>query len=388
MAVLGIVAGFAAAGTARAGNVTISGVVTDSVTTQAGITITLSGSAQAQTVTNWTGSYSFTVLAGGSYSVTARSANNYWAPPYTSCLTITPSVVNLNNLTANTTVNFTGAGNDGILNCAPPEIVGATSGSLNISGNVKSGGAPVPGMLVTLSGSAQGSRVTDETGAYSFSVYPGSYSLKVSGACSSFTPGVVNLNNLSANATQNFAGTNCPPAPLTICPWLDGQFGISEPSTCNTVSTEQCNNDRDWTWVVEIFGDFVQLNSTDCRFGKWAVAPLSNYFTPTAIVAQQWNWALQFGTEQIMGCAFQNNLTGPLPFFLIPNLPNTTFTTADLAALQDEYVSSVSQALADYGQPPLTKAQVAAINAQLSWAASGVANVKQSSQLSFSTCGG
>jgi hypothetical protein len=139
--------------------------------------------------------------------------------------------------------------------------------------------------------------------------------------------------------------------------------------------------------MVEIFADFVQLNSTDCRFGKWATAPLANYFTPTAIVDQQWIWALEFGTEQLMGCAYQNNLTGPLPFFLAPNLPNTTFTTADLAALQDEYVSSVSQALADYGQPPLQAAQVSAINAQLSSAASRVAKVTKSSKLSFSTCG-
>jgi hypothetical protein len=38
---------------------------------------------------------------------------------FQSCLAVTPDVVNLNNLTASTTVNFVGTGTDAITNCAP-----------------------------------------------------------------------------------------------------------------------------------------------------------------------------------------------------------------------------------------------------------------------------
>lgn len=58
-------------------------------------------------------------------------------------------------------------------------------------------------------------RTTDETGAYSFAVNPGSYSVNASGTCAAFSPSVSNLNNLKANVTANFTGTSCPPAPLT-----------------------------------------------------------------------------------------------------------------------------------------------------------------------------
>ena len=87
--------------------ITISGTVTDPIDgPQAGITITLSGSAQAQIVTNFSGSFSFSVKPGGSYSLTAAGTNNYFEPPYQTCLTVTPSIVNLNNLTSSTTIPF------------------------------------------------------------------------------------------------------------------------------------------------------------------------------------------------------------------------------------------------------------------------------------------
>ena len=234
--------------TSDAGLITISGTVADSQSPQAGITITLSGSADAQVVTNVSGTYSFSVKPGGSYSLTAAGSNNYFAPPFHSCLTVTPSIVNLNNLTASTTVNFVGSGTDPILNCAPAASTGATSGSLTLSGQVTSGGQPVAGVRVSLNGNAQGYRTTDETGSYSFAVNPGSYSVNPSGVCGSLSPSVVNLNNLRANTTQNFTGTSCPPAPLTLCPTFDALFSAPEPASCNTVSTTSCAFGREFSW--------------------------------------------------------------------------------------------------------------------------------------------
>src|SRR5580692_10764384 len=134
--------------TADAGTITITGTVADAQNPQAGIVITLSGSAQGQIVTSFSGTYSFTVAPGGSYSLTASGDANFFQPPFQSCLTITPSIVNLNNLTASTVINFVGAGNDVITNCAPAASSGATAGSLTLAGTVTSAGEPVPGVRV------------------------------------------------------------------------------------------------------------------------------------------------------------------------------------------------------------------------------------------------
>jgi hypothetical protein len=62
------------------------------------------------------------------------------------------------------------------------------------------------------------------------------------------------------------------------------------------------------------------------------------------------------------------------------------FTTADLSALEDEYMAAIPQALADFGLPPLTAAQSTAIRAQLDFAASKTPGVIASSKLSYGTC--
>jgi hypothetical protein len=374
----------------------ITGTVTDPETgPQAGITITLAGSAQAQIVTNWSGSFDFPVAAGGSYSITAAGSDNFFQPPFHSCLTITPSIVNLNNLTASTNIPFVGSGTDAILNCSPAAANGATSGSLTIQGKVTSGGLPVAGARVWLNGSTQGYRTTDETGAYSFAVNPGSYSVNAQGTCSSFTPNVVNLNNLHANSTQNFQGTHCPPAPLTYCPTFDGLIGLSEPASCNTSSSTACASDRLFSWAGEIAGDFQAVESdvfaaNDCRFGKWQLAPIVNDFSPVGVLDQQAN-DLSLFTLELFGCALANNLTGPLSLqgsLIPPDLikAGLKFTTADLAALEDEYMAAINQGLADFGVGPLTAAQTTALRAQLDYAASTTPGVVASSQLSYSTC--
>jgi hypothetical protein len=374
---------------ADAGTITISGTVADAQNPQAGIVITLSGSAQGQITTDFSGTYTFTVKPGGSYSLTATGAANFFEPPFQSCLTLTPSVVNLNDLTASTTVNFVGAGNNIVTNCAPAASTGATSGSLTLGGTVTSGGEPVPGVRVTLNGSTQGFRTTDETGSYSFAVNDGSYSVSASGACASITPGVVNLNNVTKNETQNFRGTGCPPAPLTFCPTFDTLFGTPEPASCNTVSTTSCASDRLFGWAGAIEFDYLITITNDCQFGAWEVPPIVNDFTSIGFDEEE--DALGLFALQAFGCALQGNLDGPLALggsLVPPDLiqDGLTFTTADLAALSNDYISAINQALAANGSPALTSAQTTAVSAQLSFAASKFAGVIASSKLSYSTC--
>lgn len=384
------------AGSDAAGTITISGTVVDPETgPQAGITITLSGSAQAQVVTDFSGSFSFSVKSGGSYSITAAGSDNFFRPPFHSCLTVTPSIVNLNNLTTSTNIPFVGSGTDAILNCSPAAANGATAGTLTISGTVTSGGQPVAGARVWLNGNVQGYRTSDETGAYSFSVNPGSYSVNASGACGSFAPSVVNLNNLKASATPKFVGASCPPAPLTLCPTLDALTSLSEPASCNTSSSVSCADDRLFFWAGQIPFEFQTATSNvlslnDCRFGKWQAPPISQDFTAVGVLSQQGNNLFLF-TLQLFGCALAGNLVGPLSLqgsLIPPDLirAGLTFTTADLAALEDEYVSAITLGLADFGAGPLTATQMAAVRAQLDFAARTTPGVISSSKLTYSTC--
>lgn len=65
----------------------------------------------------------------------------------------------------------------------------------------------------------------------------------------------------------------------------------------------------------------------------------------------------------------------------------STFTTADLGALSQEYVEAIVQAISEDRAPPLTTTELAAISAQIMPAASRVHGIVSSSKLSFSTCG-
>jgi len=350
--------------------IVISGVVSDiSGVTLGDVQVTLTGGAQATTTTDFAGNYSFNV-APGSYTVT----------PGGFCSTFEPSQTNLNNLTANATANFIGSGGF----CNVQTFSGGLSGSLTISGSVTSGGHAVAGVQVTLSGSAQGFRVTDEAGAYSFKVNPGSYSLYATGGCSSFSPSIANLNSITTNKVQNFTGSgNCPIAPLALCPTLDTDFGFSEPSTCNNISSPDCAFDRSSVWGSSIAFDFANLIFTDCRFGHWFTGP--NALTSSDITTYI-NDLLNF-TLYVFGCPATGTEAGPLTFQLIPRaFAGRTFTTADVGALSATYESAIAQALSDAGAPALTAAQNTAVNNQFSFLAGRVPNLVTSTTFSASTC--
>jgi hypothetical protein len=171
-----------------------------------GVSVTLTGTAQATTTTGLNGAYAFTGLARGSYSV---------QPALSGCAFV-PTVVNLNNIKQSTTANFAGSGTS----CGTRIIdSGGAVGSLTISGTVTdSSGNPVPGAIIRMSGAATGVRVTPATGSFTFKVNAGSYTLQPSGSCT-YTPASANLNNIKRNATQNFTRTGCPA--------LDGGVGDS-----------------------------------------------------------------------------------------------------------------------------------------------------------------
>jgi hypothetical protein len=225
-------------------------------------------------------------------------------------------------------------------------------------------------------------RISDETGAYSFSVSPGSYTVTSSGGgCSSLAPPTANLNNITSSKTQNFAGTSCPPAPLALCPELDTDFiGVNGGAACATVTTPSCP-DAVGTWDNTIVLDFAIALTSDCRFGRLATLlsadDVTNYL----------NSLLGFGL-QFFGCPFIGTLTGPLTDGLIPApLQSHAFSTADLSAMDAIFAAAVAQAFSDSGLPPLSASETNAINAQLAFLASKVPGTVNSPNLTLSTCG-
>src|SRR6478672_6737592 len=67
---------------------------------------------------------------------------------------------------------------------------------ITISGKVTfSNGTAVPGVPVRLNGLSQATSITNATGNYSFTINPGSYSVRPEKTGCAFTPDVVNLNN-------------------------------------------------------------------------------------------------------------------------------------------------------------------------------------------------
>jgi hypothetical protein len=81
--------------------------------------------------------------------------------------------------------------------------------TITLSGKVRtSAGVGIAGVVVTLAGKSEGSRVTDTGGNYSFaSLAQGSYSLKPLKVGCAMNPDVVNLNNQTTSKTVNFTGS-------------------------------------------------------------------------------------------------------------------------------------------------------------------------------------
>jgi hypothetical protein len=145
-----------------------------------GVTVTLSGSAEASAITDSAGVYSFTVNAGGNYTITPAKTHYTFSPP----------TQPITDLSGNVTFNFTP-----LLN------------QHTISGN-----AGLGGVTVTLSGSANASTITDSAGAYSHTVDAGgNYTLTATKANYAFSPAGYSFTNVSENIPfVNFSGKPVP----------------------------------------------------------------------------------------------------------------------------------------------------------------------------------
>ncbi|MDQ4120238.1 MAG: hypothetical protein M3209_02075 [Acidobacteriota bacterium] len=106
----------------------------------------------------------------------------------------------------------------------------ASSGILTISGQITSNGNALPGVTVSLSGSATNSKTTDSAGNFSFADLPagGNFTVFPMLANHAFTPSSQTFNNLTANKTANFTAVQCS---YSINP-----NGVNAPATSSTGS--------------------------------------------------------------------------------------------------------------------------------------------------------
>ncbi|HEX8130160.1 MAG TPA: carboxypeptidase regulatory-like domain-containing protein [Pyrinomonadaceae bacterium] len=133
--------------------------------------------------TSTDGNYSFSLPAGGSYTITPTLVNYTFAPASQSFA----------NLSADQTANFTG-----------------TRNTHGISGRViENTGYTLRGVTVTLSGSQTGTATTDPSGYFSFNLPAGgTYTVTPSLSGYTFSPASLTYSNLTGNVSGSFTATS------------------------------------------------------------------------------------------------------------------------------------------------------------------------------------
>jgi hypothetical protein len=152
---------------------TITGTISGSG--GSGATVKLNGAATATVTANTSGGYTFTGVANGSYTVTPTKTGFIFTP---ASLAVTISG-------ANKTANF------------------SSTQTFTISGTISGTGGS--GATVALTGATTATATANTSGAYSFSVPDGSYTVTPTKAGFSFTPTSQAVTVSGANKTANFS---------------------------------------------------------------------------------------------------------------------------------------------------------------------------------------
>lgn len=214
---------------AQVQTVTLSGIIFDSTERGlGGVTVSLTGTQQAFTTTDNNGNYFFTVLSGGTYTVTPSKINFLFQPQNLFFEGLTSSVVD---------ADFFGS----FL-------------SFSLSGRVTdSNGNGIPAVTMTLAGAGAQTQPTDANGGYSFPQVPagGTYVLTPTKFGLDFAPPNQIFSNLSADQTSNFVGTPQPSPTPTPTPSQNFDNGTVGPNfTPGTLTTSPQSNNPNVTVTV------------------------------------------------------------------------------------------------------------------------------------------
>lgn len=190
-------------------NFTIPVILSGKVTGADGVTVTLSGDATGIQTVNNGGSYTFSVVYGGNYTVTPSKAG----------YTFTPVNKAYTNITASGSQDFT----------AIVTLTGKVTGA--------------DGVTVTLSGDETGSQTVNNGGSYSFTVqYGGNYTVTPSKVGYTFTPANKRYTNVTASVSQDFTAL---PGKIAFTSDRDGNNEIYVIDADGSNQTRLTNNSYD-----------------------------------------------------------------------------------------------------------------------------------------------
>jgi hypothetical protein len=206
---------------------TISGTITSSGTGTSGVTVSLSGASTDTATTDASGSYSFTGLANGSYTVTPSKTDLTFSPPSSA------QTVNSANISE---VNFTGAAS-----IAPTYSISGTVASVG-------SGTALQGVTVTLTSTitATATATTDASGNYTFTgIANGTYKITPSLNLYTFTPAnrLVTINGANST-TNNFTSTILTAGLVAYYPFSGNANDASGNGNNGTVSGATLTTDR------------------------------------------------------------------------------------------------------------------------------------------------
>jgi len=251
---------------AQVQTVTISGTIFDNTERGlGGVTVSLTGTQQAVAITDINGNYIFTVLSGGTYTITPSKINFLFEPQNLFFQGLTASVAN---------ANFFGS----FLN-------------FSISGRVTdSNGNGIPAVTMTLAGAGAQTQQTDAIGNYSFPQVAagGNYILTPTKFGLDFSPLNQVFNNLSGDQTSNFLGTPQPNPTPTPTPSQNFDNGTVGPNfTPGTLTTSPQSNNPNVT-VTVVNGQLVITplgGANGANFnGIVLIAPIDLTATPTVSI--------------------------------------------------------------------------------------------------------
>jgi hypothetical protein len=214
---------------------TISGIVSGA----ANVNINLTGSSTASTATDANGNYSFTVNAGGTYTIT----------PVKTGYTFSPASQTFTNITANQVQNFT-----------------ASSISYTLTGVILCNNSILGGVTITLSGSSSGTTISDSNGEYSFTeASGGTYTITPNKTNYTFNPANKTFSNIAGNQTQNFT------AVLNTCTISGNISGVGS-------VTVNLSGSSSASMITDANGNY---SFTVIAGGTYAITPQKAYYSFT-----------------------------------------------------------------------------------------------------------
>jgi hypothetical protein len=157
-------------------------------------------------------------------------------------------------------------------------VQGAVTTNVSIVGRVGLAGLlATPGITVLLTGSQQRTVVTDSNGVFRFDVPPGSYSVRASKSGATFTPDVVNLNNLTASVIRDFTcAGSCSGTTAVVA---NKELVITDPTVLNDARASNASNGP---WSFRFLMSQMAPAGTDVA--DFAAAWLSQFEIPNGTV--------------------------------------------------------------------------------------------------------